>query len=149
MSTVQRSPMRSRTLRSGSSRRTRRAPGCRCPRILRNGDDNDQRPRDPRAPRVPRGRGRRPRHRELPGPFTEDRSFNPAGAASCSGEHLAEPMLSTIAGIMPDVHRELLQVHVVGNVVAVELFIRGTFTREFQTPAGVLKGNGQKSTFRG
>jgi hypothetical protein len=58
-------------------------------------------------------------------------------------------MLSTIAGMMPDVHRELLQVHVVGNVVAVELFIQGTFTGEFQTPAGVLKGNGQKSTFRG
>ena len=72
--------------------------------------------------------------------FTEDGCFNFAGGESYCGEHLGDPVLA-IAGIMPDVHRELHLVHVIGNVVAIELSIRGTFTGTFDSPAGVIKGN--------
>jgi hypothetical protein len=46
--------------------------------------------------------------------------------------------------LAPDVHRELHQVHVMGNVVAVELSIRGTLTGPFETPAGVIQPTGGK-----
>jgi len=46
--------------------------------------------------------------------------------------------------LVPDVHRELHRVHVMGNLVAVELSIRGTFSGVFESPAGVIKGNGAK-----
>ena len=46
--------------------------------------------------------------------------------------------------LAPDVHRELHQVHVIGNVVAIELSIQGTFIGPFETPAGVIRGNGAK-----
>ena len=46
--------------------------------------------------------------------------------------------------LAPDVHRELRRVHVMGNVVAVELSIRGTFTGPFETPAGVIQPTGAK-----
>ena len=75
--------------------------------------------------------------------FTEDGCFNFAGGESYCGEHLGDPVLA-IAGIMPDVHRELHLVHVIGNVVAIELSIRGTFTGKFQSPAGVIEGTGVK-----
>ena len=44
----------------------------------------------------------------------------------------------------PDVHRELRRVHVMGNVVAVELSIRGTFTGPFETPEGIIQPTGAK-----
>ena len=47
--------------------------------------------------------------------------------------------------LAPDVHR----VHVMGNVVAVELSIRGTFTGPFETPAGVIQPTGAKLDFPG
>jgi hypothetical protein len=46
--------------------------------------------------------------------------------------------------LAPDVHREHHQVYVMGNVVAVELSIRGTFTGTFESPAGVIQPNGAK-----
>jgi hypothetical protein len=46
--------------------------------------------------------------------------------------------------LAPDVHQELHQVHVIGIVVAIELSIRGTFTGQFEPPAGVIRGNGAK-----
>jgi hypothetical protein len=49
-----------------------------------------------------------------------------------------------MAKLAPDVHRELYRVHVMGNVVAIELSIRGTFTGQFESPAGVIPGNGAK-----
>lgn len=75
--------------------------------------------------------------------FAGDGAFNPAGSPSYRGEHLGDPVLM-IAGIMPDVHRELHQVHVIGNVVAIELSIQGTFTGKFPTPAGVIEGTSAK-----
>ncbi|MBP2471580.1 ketosteroid isomerase-like protein [Crossiella equi] len=44
--------------------------------------------------------------------------------------------------LLPDVHRELHKVTVMGDVVAIELSIRGTFLGEFETPAGVVKPTG-------
>ena len=43
---------------------------------------------------------------------------------------------------LPDVHRELRRVNVLGDVVAIELSIRGTFLGPFETPAGVIEPTG-------
>jgi hypothetical protein len=43
---------------------------------------------------------------------------------SYRGEHLGDPVVF-LGKLAPDVHRELPRVHVMGNVVAVELSIRG------------------------
>ena len=75
--------------------------------------------------------------------FADDGVFNAVGQASFRGEHLGDPMVS-MAKLAPDVHRELHRVHVMGNVVAIELSIRGTFTGQFESPAGVIRGNGAK-----
>ena len=40
--------------------------------------------------------------------------------------------------LVPDVHRELQRVNVLGDVVAIELSIQGTFLGPFETPAGVM-----------
>lgn len=48
----------------------------------------------------------------------------------------------------PDIHRELHRVNVLGDVVAVELSIRGTFTgRPFPMPAGMIQPTGAKLDF--
>ena len=51
-------------------------------------------------------------------------------------------------GVFPDVHRELLEVHDLGNdLVVVKLLIQGTFEGggPFPTPAGPLQPNGAKT----
>ncbi|MFI1170047.1 ester cyclase [Streptomyces melanogenes] len=58
-------------------------------------------------------------------------------------EHLGDPVLA-MAELAPDIHRELHRFHVMGNVVAVELTIQGTFTGSFTTPAGVIEPTGAK-----
>ena len=45
---------------------------------------------------------------------------------------------------VPDVHREILRVHTIGNLVVVEMAFRGTYTGTFDTPTGAIKGNGTK-----
>jgi hypothetical protein len=45
---------------------------------------------------------------------------------------------------LPDVHRELHRVNVLGDVVAIELSIRGTFLGPFEMPAGVIEPTGAK-----
>ena len=45
---------------------------------------------------------------------------------------------------LPDVHRKLKQITVHGDVVAIELSIRGTFLGPFETPAGVIQPTGAK-----
>jgi hypothetical protein len=40
---------------------------------------------------------------------------------------------------LPGVHRELHRVNVPGDVVAIELSIRGTFLGPFEMPAGVIE----------
>ena len=49
-----------------------------------------------------------------------------------------------LSKLAPDVHRELHRVNVIGNVVAVELSIRGTFSGPYESPAGVIQPSGAK-----
>ncbi len=74
--------------------------------------------------------------------FADDGMVN-AGGQSYRGEHLGDLVVS-LAKLAADVHRELHRVHAMGNLVAVELSIRGTFSGPFETPAGVLQLTGAK-----
>jgi hypothetical protein len=79
--------------------------------------------------------------------FADDGVLN-AGQESYRGKHLGDPVVF-LGKLAPDVHRELHRVHFMGNVVAVELSIRGTFTGPFETPAGVIQPTGAKLDFPG
>jgi hypothetical protein len=68
--------------------------------------------------------------------FADDGVINAGGQESYRGEHLGK--------LASDIHRELHRVNIMGNVVAVELSIRGTFTGPFETPAGVIQPTGAK-----
>jgi hypothetical protein len=74
--------------------------------------------------------------------FAADGMVN-AGGESYRGEDLGDLVVS-LGKLAPDVHRELHRVHATGNLVAVELSIRGTFTGPFETPAGVIQLTGAK-----
>lgn len=75
--------------------------------------------------------------------FTEDGVFNIAGGASFTGETLGG-VVTFMAGILPDVHRELLRVTDMGDLVAVEVLIQGTHLGPFPTPAGLIPPTGAK-----
>ncbi|GAA4335266.1 nuclear transport factor 2 family protein [Streptomyces venetus] len=76
--------------------------------------------------------------------FAEDGVLNNVVAGeSYRGEHLGDVVLF-MGTLAPDVHRELHRFHVMGNVVAVELTIEGTFTGPFETPAGTIRPTGAK-----
>ena len=75
--------------------------------------------------------------------FADDGVLNAMGLGSYRGKHLGDPVVF-MGKLAPDIHRELHKVHVVGNVVAIELKIQGTFTGTFETPAGVIQGTGAK-----
>jgi SnoaL-like domain len=49
-----------------------------------------------------------------------------------------------MAKLLPDVHRDLHRVTVLGDVVAVELSIQGTFLGPLETPAGIVQPTGAK-----
>jgi SnoaL-like domain len=74
--------------------------------------------------------------------FTKDGVIH-AGLNTYRGTDLGH-IVVFMGKLAPDVHRELHRVHVIGNLVAVELSIRGTFSGVFESPAGVIKGNGAK-----
>ncbi|PRY41562.1 nuclear transport factor 2 family protein [Umezawaea tangerina] len=76
--------------------------------------------------------------------FTKDGVFNDMVAGRTYRGKAVGDVLTTMAGIYPDVHRDLRKITVDGDVVAVELSIQGTFTGTLPTPAGDLKGNGAK-----
>ena len=65
------------------------------------------------------------------------------GQESYRGEHLGELVLR-IAKLFPDIHRELHRVNVLGDMVAVELSIQGTFLGPLETPAGIVEPTGAK-----
>jgi SnoaL-like domain len=71
--------------------------------------------------------------------FAEDGVFNGIGGVSgresYRGEQLGDVVVF-MGKFLPDVHRELHRVNVLGDVVAIELSIRGTFLGPFETPAG-------------
>ena len=78
------------------------------------------------------------------GSFTKDGVFNNvSGEESYRGKHLGDVVLS-FAKLFPDIHRELHRVNVIGDVVAVELSIQGTFRGPMETPAGVIQPTGAK-----
>ena len=52
-----------------------------------------------------------------------------------------------LSQFLPDIHRELKQITVNGDVVGIELSIQGTFLGPFQTPAGVIQPTGAKIDF--
>src|SRR5436190_426349 len=77
--------------------------------------------------------------------FAEDGVFNGIGGVSgresYRGEHLGDVVV-WMGKLLPDVRRELHRVNVLGDVVAIELSIRGTFLGPFETPAGVIQPTG-------
>ena len=79
--------------------------------------------------------------------FTEDGVFNmKATGDSYRGERL-DVVLTSMWAVFPDVHRELLKVHDLGqDLVVVQLLIQGTFEAPFPTPAGPLAPNGAKTS---
>lgn len=76
--------------------------------------------------------------------FTEDGTFNDVpNSQTFRGDQIPQA-LTGFAGIFPDVHRELLEVHVLGDVVAVELRIQGTHLGAFPTPIGDIPPTGNR-----
>ena len=79
--------------------------------------------------------------------FTEDGVFNGIGGVSGQesyrGEHLGD-VIVWMGKLLPDVHRELHRVNVLGDVVSIELSIQGTFLGPFETSAGVIQPTGAK-----
>jgi hypothetical protein len=57
---------------------------------------------------------------------------------SYRGERLGDVVVF-MGKLLPGVHRELHRVNVLGDVVAIELSIQGTFPGPFETPAGVIR----------
>jgi ketosteroid isomerase-like protein len=78
------------------------------------------------------------------GSFAEDGVFNDVVAPeSYRGQRLGDVLLQ-VAKPLPDVHRELHRVTVLGDVVVVELSIQGTFLGPLETPAGLVQPTGAK-----
>ena len=76
--------------------------------------------------------------------FTEDGVFRDmVNGQEYRGEHLGD-VLTWMTQFAPDIHRELHKVTVLGDVVAIELSIQGTFLGPFETPAGVIQPTGAK-----
>jgi hypothetical protein len=68
------------------------------------------------------------------------------GQTSLRGPQLSG-LITFLAQFLPDIHRQLKQITVSGDVVSIELSIQGTFLGPFQTPAGVIKPTGAKIDF--
>ena len=79
--------------------------------------------------------------------FAEDGVFNGIGGVSGQesyrGEQLGDAVVF-MGKFLPGVHRELHRVNVLGDVVAIELSIRGTFLGPFETAAGVIQPTGAR-----
>jgi SnoaL-like protein len=82
--------------------------------------------------------------------FTEDGVLNGIGGVegqtSLRGEQLSGLILF-LGSFLPDIHRELKQITVNGDVVSIELSIQGTFLGPFETPAGVIQPTGDRVDF--
>lgn len=76
--------------------------------------------------------------------FTEDGTFNDMpNSLSVRGDEIPGALVG-LATAFPDIHRELLEVHVLGDVVAVELRIQGTHLGGFPTPTGEIAPTGRR-----
>jgi len=76
--------------------------------------------------------------------FTEDGTFDDVPNGLSFGPDQMPQALAGLAGAFPDIHRELLSVHAMGDVVAVELRIQGTHRGGFPTPLGEIAGTGRR-----
>jgi ketosteroid isomerase-like protein len=78
------------------------------------------------------------------GSFAEAGVFSDVvGQKTYQGEQIGDTVI-WMANLLPDVHRELHRVTVLGDVVAVELSIQGTFEGPLETPAGLVQPTGAK-----
>jgi ketosteroid isomerase-like protein len=76
--------------------------------------------------------------------FTEDGVFNnKAMGETATGDELGG-VVRWMGGRFSDVHRELLDVQEIGDVVAVQLVIEGTFDGAFPTPYGDIPPSGTR-----
>lgn len=76
--------------------------------------------------------------------FAEDGTFNDVpNGLTFRGDQIPQA-LAGLASAFPDIHRELLAVHAMGDVVAVELRIQGTHLGAFPTPAGDIGPTGHR-----
>ena len=82
--------------------------------------------------------------------FAEDGVLNGIGGVS-GRDTLRDQQLGGLVvwmgTFLPDVHRQLKQITVRGDVVSIELSIQGTFLGPFETPAGVIRPTGAKVDF--
>ena len=67
----------------------------------------------------------------------------PLGLESYRGDKLGDLVVS-VATYFPDIHRELHRVNVLGDMVAVELSIQGTFLGPLKTRSGTYEPTGAK-----
>src|SRR3954452_10346997 len=67
--------------------------------------------------------------------------YSGVGQETYRGEQLGQLVLN-LGKLYPDLHRELHRVNVLGDTVAVELTIRGTFLGPLVTPSGTVQPNG-------
>jgi hypothetical protein len=65
------------------------------------------------------------------------------GQDTLRGQQLGD-LVVWMGGFLPDIHRNLKQITVRGDVVSIELSIQGTFLGPFSTPAGAIKPTGAK-----
>jgi len=82
--------------------------------------------------------------------FAADGVFNGIGGVdgqdSLRGTQISD-VITFLAQFLPDIHRELKQITVSGDVVCIELAIQGTFLGPFQTPAGPIQPTGARIDF--
>jgi predicted ester cyclase len=76
--------------------------------------------------------------------FTTNGVFNDMVAGQTYQGQALGDVLTNMAAIFPDVHRDLKSITVNGDEISLELAIQGTFEGPVQTPAGTLKPNGAK-----
>jgi ketosteroid isomerase-like protein len=69
--------------------------------------------------------------------------LEPLGLGSYRGDKLGDLVVS-VATYFPDIQHELHQVNVLGDMVAVELSIQGTFLGPLQTPSRTFEPTGAK-----
>jgi predicted ester cyclase len=85
--------------------------------------------------------------RDVPGRiamFTEDGTFTDMSiGVTYRGQGLGDTV-EVYAKAFPDMHRELYQVYVSGDIVTVQLVLRGTHSGPLATPLGVIPPTGNK-----
>ncbi|CAM5674625.1 MULTISPECIES: nuclear transport factor 2 family protein [Streptomyces] len=75
--------------------------------------------------------------------FTEDGTFTDESVGiTYRGQEVGDPVVN-YAAAFPDMHRELYDVYVQGDIVIVELSLNGTHNGPLNTPMGVIPPTGK------